>query len=83
MNSLRKYCAITLLILTLNFLTLAEGQMETPKPSSPPPPPTTIVKCQGQNGTTCVLTDTVENTGAIDPTLQIALDLLQTVLSIL
>lgn len=79
MKRLRKCCAITLLILTLNLQILAEGQMETPKPNSPPPP--IIVKCQGQIGPPCDRFDLVEDTGASDPTLTIVLDLLGTVLS--
>lgn len=56
MKNLRKVFAVTLLVLTLALPAYANGQMETPKPSSAPAPTQTVTPLTDEAGSDAALT---------------------------
>ncbi len=83
MKRLQKFCAVSILILSLTLSTFA-GDMGTPGATAPPPPPlSSITSESGFPG--AIATGDMSTPGVVsslDPVTEAALSLLQSILSL-
>jgi hypothetical protein len=81
MKTLRQLCVALIFTLALTISTFA-GEMETPKTSTPPPAPSVATAGEMETGITGQMDTGSSEATAADSATEIALNLLQSVLSL-
>ena len=81
MKRLRHFCGVTILTFTLGFSVIA-GEMECGVVDPPPSPPPSSVMGNMATGVTTTSEASSAETGYIDPVTGLALDMLQSLLSL-